>query len=188
MQLPLQITFRNIPSSEAVEAKIREKVDKLEKFYDRLIGCRVALGAPHRHHKGNLYHIRIDLTVPGGELVIDRTPAEHQAHEDIYVAISDAFDAAKRKLQDYARLQRQDVKVHEVPQLPGRVKKLFPMEGYGFLETADGYEIYFHRNSVLDRAFDELSVGSEVSFVEEEGEKGPQASTVRVLEKNSLHG
>ena len=188
MQLPLQVTFRNIPPSEALEAKIHEKVDKLEKFYDRLIGCRVALEVPHRHHQGNLYHIRIDLTVPGGELVVDRTPPEHQAHEDIYVAVHDAFDAAKRKLQDYARLQRQDVKTHEVPQLPGRVKKLFPMEGYGFLETADGYEIYFHRNSVLDHAFDELKVGGEVSFVEEAGEKGPQASTVRFLEKNSLHG
>ncbi|MGA7954166.1 MAG: HPF/RaiA family ribosome-associated protein [Gloeobacterales cyanobacterium] len=188
MQLPLQVTFRNIPSSEAVEAKIHEKVEKLEKFYDRLIGCRVALEAPHRHHQGNLYHIRIDLTVPGGELVINRTPPEHQAHEDIYVAIRDAFKAAKRKLQDYARLQRQDVKVHEVPQLSGRVKTLFPMEGYGFLETADGYEIYFHRNSVLDHAFDELSIGSQVSFVEEKGEKGPQASTVRFLEKSSLHG
>ena len=188
MQLPLQITFDNVSSSEAIEAKSRQKTDKLNKLYNRLIGCRVAIDAPHRHHQGNLYHIRIDLTVPGGELVIDRTPPEHQAHEDIYVAVRDAFNAAKRKLQDYARLQRQDVKVHEIPQLPGRVKKMFPMDGYGFLETADGYEIYFHRNSVLDHAFDELKVGSAVSFVEEAGEKGPQASTVRFLEKNSLQG
>lgn len=186
MELPLQVTFRNIPPSEALEAKIHEKVDKLEKFYDRLIGCRVAIEAPHRHHKGNLYHIRIDLTVPGGELVVNRTPPAHQAHEDIYVAVRDAFDDAKRELQDYARRQRGDVKTHEVAQPQGRVAKFFPDEGYGFIETLDGYEVYFHQHSVLDNAFDELEVGSEVSFVEEEGERGPQASTVKLMGKYAL--
>jgi cold shock CspA family protein/ribosome-associated translation inhibitor RaiA len=185
MQLPLQITFRNVPSSEAIDAKIRQKTDKLNQLYSRLMGCRVAIEAPHRHHQGNLYHIRIDLTVPGGELVVNRTPPEHQAHEDIYVAIRDAFDDAKRELQDYARRQRGDVKTHETPQPQGRVAKLFPDEGYGFIETADGYEVYFHQHSVLDNAFDELELGSEVSFVEEEGERGPQASTVRLMGKYS---
>ncbi len=183
MQLPLQITFRNVPSSVAIEAKIREKTEKLNKLYSRLMGCRVAVEAPHRHHQGNLYHIRIDLTVPGGELVVNRTPSGHQAHEDIYVALRDAFDAAKRELQDYVRRQRGDVKTHEPPQLQGRVAKLFPDEGYGFIETLDGYEVYFHQHSVLDNAFDELEIGSEVSFVEEEGERGPQASTVRLMGK-----
>ena len=179
--MPLQITFDNVSSSEAIEAKIRQKTDKLNKLYNRLIGCRVAIDAPHRHHQGNLYHIRIDLTVPGGELVVNRTPPEHQADEDIYVAIRDAFDAAKRELQDYARRQRGDVKTHEVPQSQGRVATLFPDKGYGFIETSDGYEVYFHQHSVLNNAFDELEVGSEVSFVEEEGEQGPQASTVRLM-------
>ena len=114
MKQPLQINFRDIPPSDAVEARIREKAAKLDEFYDHIMTCSVMVEAPHtHHHKGYLYHIRIDLTVPNGEIVINRDPKDHQAHEDIYVAIRDAFDAARRKLQDYARKQRGDVKSHK---------------------------------------------------------------------------
>lgn len=113
MQLPLQITFRDIPHSDAIEAAIQEKAAKLEQFYDRIMSCRVIIEAPHGHrHKGNLYHVRVELTVPDGELVVSRAPKEHKAHEDAYVAIRDAFDAARRQLQDYARKQRGEVKSH----------------------------------------------------------------------------
>lgn len=169
-----------MPPSETIEADIREKAAKLDVFCDRLMGCRVVVEAPHRrHHQGRLYHVRIDLTVPGGELVVKREPSKHNAHEDIYVAIRDAFDGARRKLQDYARRQRGQVKLHE-PVPAARVSRLFPDEGFGFLETADGREIYFHKNSVLGSGFTNLEVGSEVSYAEEQGEKGPQASTVRL--------
>lgn len=116
MQLPLQITFRNVEPSEAIEARIRKEAKRLERFYDRIMGCRVVVELPHKHHhKGNLYHVRIDLTVPGGELVVNREPAQHQAYRDLYVAIRDAFDAVQRQLEDYVRRQRGDVKTHEVP-------------------------------------------------------------------------
>ena len=188
MQLPLQITFRNMQPSAAVEAKIHEYVTKLDKFYNRIVSCRVVVEAPHRHHhEGNLYHIRIDLTVPGGESIVKRDPPEHQAHEDIYVAIRDAFSAARRKLQDYARKQRGDTKTHEVPP-HGQVAALFPDEGYGFIETSDGREIYFHQNSLLGSVFSDLEIGSEVRFVEEEGDRGTQASTVRLIGKHHLVG
>ena len=107
---------------------------------------------------------------------------DHYSHEDIYVAIRDAFDATQRRLADYAQRQRGDVKPREAPPVV-RVTKLFPTEGYGFITTLDGREIYFHKNSVLNDAFDRLEVGSEVQYVEEEGEKGPQASTVRLVRK-----
>ena len=183
MQLPVQISFRGMEPSDAVEAKIRERVGKLDRFYDRTMGCRVVVESPHRrHHQGKLFHVRIDLTVPGGELAVTREPAEHHAYEDVFVAIRDAFDAAQRQLEDYARRQRGDLKAHaELPS--GRVAKLFPDEGYGFIETASGAEVYFHKNSVLDSAFPRLKVGSDVEFVEEQGDKGPQASTVRVIDK-----
>lgn len=100
-------------------------------------------------------------------------------HGDLYVAIRDAFAAARRRLQDYARRQRRAVKVHEVDP-HARVHTLFPEEGYGFLETADGAEVYFHRNSLIRGAFDELAIGTEVTCVAEEGDNGLQASTVRV--------
>lgn len=181
IKIPLQLTFRNMPPSEAVEAHIREKAAKLDLFCDRIMSCRVIVEAPHRrHHKGKLYHVRIDMTAPGGELQVNREPTKHSSHEDVYVAIRDAFDAARRKLQDYTRRQRGAVKLHEA--LPhARVVRLFPEEGFGFLEVADGREIYFHRNSVLDSGFDRLEIGTEVHFVEEQGEKGPQASTVTLV-------
>ena len=187
MQLPLQISFRDMEPSAAVEAKIRERAGKLDRYYDRIMGCRVVVEAPHRrHHQGKLFHVRIDLTVPNGELLVTREPAERHAHEDVYVAIRDAFDAAQRRLAAHASRQRGDVKLHEAP-AHARVAKLFPAEGYGFIETPDAREIYFHRNSVLDEAFDALEVGSEVRFVEEAGERGPQASTVRLVGKLRVH-
>jgi ribosomal subunit interface protein len=183
MQLPLQITFRNMESSAAVESKIRERADELNRYYDRIMGCRVVVESPHRHHhQGKLYHVRVDVTVPGGELAVTREPAEHRAYEDIYVAIRDAFDATRRQLEDYARRQRREVKGHE-PSPYGRVSKLFPLEGFGFIETPQGREIYFHENSVLRGGFGRLLIGTVVEFAEERGDKGPQASTVRIVAK-----
>lgn len=173
MELPLQITKRNVSLSEAQKENIRLKAEKLNQFYDKIMGCRVWVEAPHRHqNKGILYTVRIDLTVPGGELVVKREP-----HEDIYVAIRDAFDSARRQLQTYRRRQRGEVKRHE-PVAHALISKLFPKEGYGFLEAPGGPEIYFHRNSVLNGGFDDLEVGAEVRFNEEPGDEGPQASTV----------
>lgn len=181
MHLPLQVTLRDISPSEAIEAYIRERAAKLEQFYDRIVSCRVVVEAPVRHHrKGGPYKVRIDLTVPGDELVVDR-----QVDEDLYVAIRDAFHAARRKLEDYARRQRGAVKVHEASP-HARVAKLFPEEGYGFLETADGREVYFHRNSVKDSGFDRLEIGTEVRFAEGSGEQGPQASAVIIVGKRQV--
>jgi ribosomal subunit interface protein len=172
------ITFKDVPSSPAIEARIREEVAELEQFYDRIVRCRVVVEMPHRRQRqGSLYAVRIDLTVPGHELVVGREPTEHQAHEDVYVAIRDAFDAAKRQLQDHARRERRETKQHE-PAGEGRVARLFRDPGYGFIETDDGREVYFHRNSVIDGGFDVLEAGMHVRFAEELGEKGPQASTV----------
>lgn len=188
MKQPLQIEFRDIPPSEAVEAKIRQKAEKLDEFYEHIMTCRVMIEAPHgHHHQGRLYHVRIDLTVPNGEIVVNRSPKEHHAHEDAYVAIRDAFNAARRKLQDYARKQRGDVKRHETPP-HGTVSELVPYENYGRIETMDGREIYFHRNSLVDGDFDALEMGDQVRFVEETGDNGPQASTVHLIGKHHVVG
>ncbi len=188
MQIPVQITFRDVPPSEAVEAHIREKVAKLEKFFDHLMACRVVVEAPHRHHhKGRLYHVRIDLTIPGGELVVSRAHNDEHAHEDVYVAIRDAFDAARRQLQDHVRRRRGEVKVHEGPP-HGRIARLVPAQDYGIIEDASGREIYFHRNSVIDEDFEHLEVGMEVWWSEEMGEKGPKATTVHVAHRHHAAG
>jgi ribosomal subunit interface protein len=186
MKQPLQITFRDMPHSDAIEAHIRKKADKLDEFYDQIMGCHVVLEQPHgHHHKGKLFHVTIDLTVPAGELVINRSPEEHHAHEDAYVAIRDAFKAMRRKLQDFARKQRGDVKKHSKPG-HGKISRMEQHRGYGMIMTPEGREIYFHRNSVIDGDFDSLEIGSEVRFDEEAGDEGPQASTVYLIGKHHI--
>ena len=144
-----------------------------------MVGCRVVIEAPHRRHRsGNLFHVHVDATVPGKELVVRRDPREHGSHEDVRVAIRDAFDATRRELKDEARRRRGQVKRH-AGALHGRVAMLDAVKGFGFLQDDDGREIYFHANSVLD-GFDRLTVGSRVRFQEERGVEGPQASTVTI--------
>lgn len=181
MQLPLQVAFHNMDHSDAIEEVIREKSATLDRFCDKIMGCRVVVEAPHKHHQhGNQYQVRIDITVPEDEIVVNREPSLHSAYKDINLAVRDAFDAARRQLEDYERRRRGAVKVHEIPP-HARVSQVFPREGYGYIKTPDGHEVYFHRNSVLDEAFDHLAIGTEVTFVEEEGHKGAQASTVKVV-------
>lgn len=186
MQIPLQITYRDMEPSEAVEANIREKVNKLEQFIDNITSCRVVIEAPHKHHhQGRLFSIRIDITLPGEEIVVTRSPDKHHAHEDIYVSIRDAFNAARRQLEDYVRRRRGEIKTHE-SEAYGAIKNLFPYEDYGVIETPDGREVYFHRNSLVDANFDKLEEGARVHFVEVAGEQGPQASTVHVEGKHHV--
>ncbi|MGD9000401.1 MAG: HPF/RaiA family ribosome-associated protein [Granulosicoccaceae bacterium] len=188
MKIPLQITFRHMEPSEALEAKIREKAEDLERFVDYIMRCRVTVEAPHQHHRqGKLYNVKIDITLPGEEIIADRHPAEHLAHEDVYVALRDAFNAARRQLEDYARKRRGKVKTHETPP-HGQIKILVPDEDYGMIAASDGRDVYFHRNSVIDMDFDKLAVGDTVHFNEEMGEKGPQATTVHVEGKHHIIG
>jgi ribosomal subunit interface protein len=181
MQGPLEINFRGMDRSDAVEARVREKAAWLESFHDRIMSCRVTVEAPHRHqHKGRIYTVGVDVTVPGAELVVNRDPGADHAHEDVYVAIRDAFDAAKRRLEAHNRKHQGKELAHaEHPGHPeGTVAEVFPDDGYGRIDTDDGRSIYFHRNSVLGDAFGTLKVGARVGYVEEAGDQGPQASTV----------
>jgi ribosomal subunit interface protein len=175
MKIAPQITLKNVPHSDAVEAKIRDKITKLDQFSDRIMSCRVTVEeSQRRQHQGKLFTVRIDITVPGRELVVNRVE-----NEDLYVAVRDAFDAAKRQLEEHTRKRRGDIKTHlELPR--GKVVKIFPFDGYGFIVTNDGREIYFHRNSVIEPSFDRLEEGAEVAFLEEQGKEGPQAVRVAV--------
>jgi cold shock CspA family protein/ribosome-associated translation inhibitor RaiA len=159
----------------------------LEKFYDRLIGCDVVVEAPHRHSRqGNLFAVTVELHVPGGAPVVaGRLHHDDHSHEDVYVAIRDTFDAARRRLQDHARRARGDIKAHEAP-LHGRVAWIDGNERYGFITASDETEIYFHENALVDLAFDDLRAGDEVRFDMHAGEgaRGPQASTVHRIGKH----
>lgn len=185
--MKLQITFRNMTPSAAVRARIEERAGKLSEFHDRIMSCRVVVQAPHRRHvKGKLYNLSIDLKLPGREIAANRQAAEHHAHEDIYVAIRDAFDAVERRLEDTARRKRGDVKTRTEAGALGTVAKLIAAQNYGFIETADGDEVYFHANAVVNGGYGRLKVGDRVRAVTEIGEKGLQASTVHPVAKHRL--
>ena len=188
MQTPLEIRFHQMEPSPTIEARIRAKAAELKRFSDQVISCRVVVERDHRkHRKGNLFRVRIDLSVPGKEIVANRQGPKDHAHEDIQVAIRDAFNALIRQLEDHVRMRRGKAKVHEVPP-HGRVKMIDPSGDFGFIETSDGQAIYFHRNSVASGTFDELGVGDEVRIVIAEGEgvEGAQASTVHVIGKHHV--
>jgi len=176
MKIPLQITARDIDLTDAIRTDIKEKAEKLDGFCDKIMRCRVVVESPRRHqHEGKLYSVHIYMTVPGTELVVRR-----ELDKDLYVAVRDAFHDARRKLEDFVREQRGDVKRHE--EVPHAViSSLFPDKGYGFLTTPDGVDIYFHSHSVINKDFGDLKIGMKARFAREEGEKGPQASTVTVL-------
>lgn len=186
--MPLQIVFRYMDPSPALEARIRQRAEEFDQFFDRIIMCRVAVECQHRHHQqGKLFRVRIDLTVPGREIVVSRDTGANHAHEDAHVAVRDAFDAARRQLEDHARDRRGEVKLHGVAD-HGRVARLMPERDCGFIVAANGEEIYFHRNSVANGGFDKLAIGSEVRFVAQYAESiaGPQASTVIPIGKHHL--
>lgn len=186
MQVPPEILFRDTPPSGAVRARIEARIARLARQCPEIVRCRVTVEAPHRHHhQGQVWQVRVDLTVPGDELVAGRDGGRDHAHEDVHVAVRDAFDAIERRLEDYLRRGRREVKQHEVP-AHGRVREIYPALDYGRIETADGRDVYFHRNAVVDGVFDDLAEGDEVRFAEEAGERGPQASTVHVVGKHHI--
>ena len=186
MTIPLQITFQNMGPSPAIEAHVTEKAQRLERFGGRIVECAVVIEAPHRrHHQGKIYKVRVDISVPGKDIHVTRSPGAHHAHEDVYVAIRDAFDAAVRQLEDHTRRMRADVKTHEAPLL-GVVARLFPEGHYGFIKNTELGEIYFHANSVVNAAFKDLEIGSQVrmEIAERESPHGFQATTVTVVGKH----
>lgn len=181
MDAPLEIRFHNLDPSTAMEAAIRERVDRLDRLYPRLTRCLVAVEAPHRQHrKGNQWEVHIDLWVPGAHLAVTREPhrlRDRYAHPDVYAAMRDAFDAAERQLLDYKRQINGEVKLHE-EFFHGQVAALMPERDHGFILTNTGGQLYFHRNSLMEGAFEDLAPGQAVHYVEGAGDTGPTAAKV----------
>jgi ribosomal subunit interface protein len=112
MPMPMQITFKELDHSDAVETRVRELSAKLDRLCDNITRCDVVVEAPPRHHrKGARFHVRIDLTVPGREIVVSHDPQSDDGHEDVYLAVRDAFDAARRQLEAYVRERRESHRV-----------------------------------------------------------------------------
>lgn len=187
MQTPVEIDFQGMDARPELHSTIADHVDELEQRYGRVTACRVVLKGPGGHHQtGGLYEVNIRLALPDGrEVNVDRTATADERHSDVTFAINDAFKRARRQLQDQVRELQGQVKHHEGAPI-GTVVQLDPLGEFGLLESSDGQEIYFHRNSVLGGDYANLEVGSRVTYAEEMGDKGPQASTVKLMRKHSL--
>lgn len=173
MKLPVHIRFQGMEPSDALETSAREHAHKLETFAPDIMTCRVDIDLEQKHkHQGRPYGVRIDLTLPGHELVVNRVQ-----HEDVYVALRDAFDSMKRQLEEVVRKRRGQEKQHAVP-LHGEVVRLDDAGGFGFIRTPAGDEYYFSRDNVAGTPFEHVQTGSTVQFIPEVGGDGLQAKRV----------
>lgn len=181
MDSPLEITFHNMKSSDALEEDIRKRVAKLEKLYGRMVACRVSIEARTRTHQtGNVYEVHVDMRVPRGHLAVSREPhhvGERHANTDVKASIRDAFKAAEAQLRSFGKKQGGEAKPHPAP-VQGQISELFSARDYGFILTSGGARLYFHRNSVMNGGFDRLKRGDAVQFIEVMGDTGPTASKV----------
>jgi cold shock CspA family protein len=184
MQIQPEITYRNVRKTDDIETLIREKAAALDKVCDHIISLRVALERPHKQkRKGNPFRIRLDVTVPPGhEIVVKKVSGETDILPPLDAVIRKAFDVAKRQLRKTVQLQRNDVKTHPNQQVSAVVTELYPEDGNGMLRTTDGREIYFDNHVVVNGQFKKLRIGAGVRFEERQGEKGPLATTVQIVE------
>lgn len=186
MKVPAEITYRDVPKTAAIDSLIHEKIEKLHQFCSYISSCRVAIEKAHdRPRSGSPYRVRFDITVPPShEIAAVSNPGEGIQYDKLETVIRDAFEAARRQLVELVERQRDEVKTHPQQDMGAIVTKLFPDRDYGFIKTLDtGRDIYFHRNSVSNGEFDRLEVGTGVQFAETEGEMGPQATTVQIVNK-----
>jgi ribosomal subunit interface protein len=179
--LAAQVTIRDMPSSLALDSLIRRHIEKLNRFYKRIMSCRVVVEHAQKHkHQGKLYNVRIDVTVPGKELVVNR-----KKDQDIYVTIRDAFKAIERQLEEHSRKRHGRVKSHN-DLLHGHVARLVSQEGYGFIEGTDGNEYYFSLTNVSYPQFKQLNIGDAVEYVGETQGEGRQALHI-IRERHNNH-
>jgi ribosome-associated translation inhibitor RaiA/cold shock CspA family protein len=189
VQRPLQITYKGMESSPAFDSLIRQRVDHLQRLYLRMTGCRVLVEVPHRASETAKVPmaVSVEADIPGRPTLIGRDEeGRHEAKQDHAAAINKAFDAVERQLENIADRRNDQVKLHEDAGQTGMVVRLFPKQNYGFIELNNSPELYFTRNAVMGASFDELEVGMMVHVTRstEEGPMGPQANSVRLLERS----
>jgi ribosome-associated translation inhibitor RaiA/cold shock CspA family protein len=191
VQKPLQTTYKGLPSSPAFDALIQRRVEALERLHPRIIGCRVVVEAPHRSAGSAKVPIgvAVEVEVPNRGVIVGKDAEERREVKDDHTApLNRAFDAVERQLEKINDLQKQDVKPHEAAGESGMIVRLFPEQSYGFIELDNSPELYFTRNAVVGGDFDDLQVGMmvHVTRATDEGPMGPQASSVRLLDKSKI--
>jgi len=189
MQRPLQIVFKGMDSSPALEALIRERVDRLDDLHPRLIGCRVVVEVPHRGAEAAKVPVAVSVEaeVAGRGPIVGRDQAERRdAKEDHTVALNKAFEAVERQLDRVAGTRSRQGAARVAEGQSGMVVRVFPEQGYGFVEIDNSTELHFTRNAVVGGTFEEIETGMmvQVTRAADEGPMGPQASAVRLLDRS----
>jgi cold shock CspA family protein/ribosome-associated translation inhibitor RaiA len=185
MRVAPEITFRGLEKSSRMEAYILDKAAKLDEIHNGIISCRVVVERLQEHqHSGSPYRIRVVVRIPPGkELVGRHESVGGDSNERLQTAVNDAFEAVRRQLIKIKDKLQGKVKAVPEQELIGHVVSLFPEGGYGFLRTTEGREIYFHQNAVINNDFPRLEIGTGVRYFPSEGDEGPQASTVKIVDK-----
>ena len=190
MKVPAEITYRNLEKTDAIDNLIQEKIAKLEQFCDYMNSCHVVVEKAHENpSSGSPYRVSIDITIPHGrEIAVVENPDTGKQYPPLEAVIRDAFEAARRQVVSLSNEQQQVRKTHPEQRMDAVVTKLFKEAGYGFIKAVDtGLEVYFHRNSVINNDFERIEVGTGVRYKYIEGEMGPQATTVQILDKQGSH-
>jgi ribosomal subunit interface protein len=176
-----EISYVNVEKTEYIDALVHRQIDKLHRFADDIMSCKVAIEQPNQHQRsGNPYRVRVELTLPPGKhLVVSKGLGDHEMHDELGTVVRSAFDAMERRLRAIDERRKGEVKQHEEP--IAFVSALHPEDGYAFVRTPEGRELYLHENSLLDGDFSRIGVGTGVWFAEEMGQEGPQISSARIV-------
>jgi cold shock CspA family protein/ribosome-associated translation inhibitor RaiA len=179
LDYPVHVTFHGVERDDQLEESIRSYVAHLPRFHPRIHGVDVTVTSTRSHRTGNQWRVKIRVSIPGRDVVGGDHHSRAREHENPFYALSDAFRAVERQLADDNRMRKGFIKSRSEESLQQALVARLD-DDHGFLETPDGRDIYFHRHSVLDDRFDDLLIGGVVRFAEEQGEQGPQASTVHM--------
>lgn len=187
--MSLEVSYRDVEKNDSIETLINEKLEKLEQVYDNITTCRIAIEKPHSYvRSGSQYRVRIELAVPPGKsVIVTREPGSSDMHNPLPAILRDAFAAARRQLKKLGDKQKKEIKTHPVQEMEAYIVRLFKEEGYGFIRASDGHEVYFHQNSVLGSGWERMNEGTAVQFAEEMGNKGPQASSVQIIDSSGTN-
>lgn len=189
MKIAPEITYRDVRKTEALETLVEQQIAKLERYCNYMNSCRVSIEKTHdRPSSGSPYRVRIDITLPPNhELAVAHNPGEAKQYEPVETVIREAFEAARRQVVEQVERQREydTAKTNsQQPETQAVVTKLVPESEYGFIRNVNtGCEVYFEKNSVSNNDFDRLEVGTSVIFSGIEGEMGPQATMVQIIDR-----
>lgn len=183
MQTAPVITYRHIDPSPAVETLIDRRIAKLQRISGRLIGCEVTLEAPQKHRlNGRVFTVRVGVQRPGPDLSTARTVAQGSARDDLLLAMNRAFSAAEKRLKRHKKMMGGVEVKHHPPYVRGEVSEIEPDLGWGTIRTGDGRAVYFQRDALTGADWDSLTRGTRLRFREQDGEKGPYATAVALVD------